>query len=96
MINAITNTGVLASRSPGYEYFTTVLYPFAVDDQLLVSQIVPQVGILWKNPDDGMIVSVPAALSGTLEETIVYINYNNEEIEDVGVQQPIIISGILE
>ena len=95
MINAITITGVLASRSSGYKYFTTTLYPFVVDDEISVSQIVPQTDVLWENPNDDMTISTPIAVSGTLEETIVYINYNDGAIEDVGVQTPAALSGTL-
>jgi len=93
MIGAIT--GVLASRGNVYEYFTSTLYPFVVDDELSVSQVMPQPSVLWENPNDDISISNVIVQAGTLVDTIVYKTYNNGAIEDIGVQLPTVISGTL-
>jgi len=96
MIGAIT--GVLASRSPQYEYFTSTLYPFPVDDALSVSAVAPQStgSNLWENPNDDISISHITAISGTLVDTIVYVTYNEPlATEDLGIQQISIVSGTL-
>jgi len=94
MIGAIT--GVLASRSTAYEYFTSALYPFVVDDALSVSAVAPQPSELWENPNDDISVSNIMIVVGTLNETIVYKTYNEPLYNDpIGVETPQVISGNL-
>lgn len=93
MIGAIT--GVLASRTAQYEYFTTILYPIVVDDELSVSQVIPMPSILWESPNDDISINNVIVQSGTLVDTIVYKYYNDGAIEDIGVQVPMAVSGTL-
>ena len=94
MIGAIT--GVLASRSPQYEYFTSTLYPFITEDTVSVSLPTQQDGELWYIPDELTAVSIPELLSGTLIPTIVYKVYNEPlAAESATVTVPELLSGNL-
>lgn len=97
MIGAVTFTGIWSSRANEYEYFTTTLFPFVVDDSLSVSAVAPQStgSNLWENPSDDISINNIAAISGTLVDTIVYKVYNDGAIEDIGIQQISAVSGTL-
>jgi hypothetical protein len=93
MIGAIT--GVLSSRSVvDLEYFTTVLYPFAVNDGLsITTPAFSADGSLWSVPTDTASITNPTILSGSLVSSIVYQTYTFEE--DMSLSNPVILSGSL-
>jgi len=94
MIGAIT--GVLASRSTQYEYFTSVLYPFVVDDVMSVSIPAHNSGNLWYIPEEVASVQVPTLVTGDLTPTIVYKTYNEPlALEVASVSVPTLVTGDL-
>ena len=89
-------TGILAANSPiNRQYFTTVLYPYAVTDDLSIGNAVIQRGTLWEYATEDATLGNPTITTGTLVETIVYKTYNDWITEDAALGNPTIISGTL-
>ena len=89
-------TGILSSKSLGYEYFTSSLYPIVIDDSLLISSPIADRGLIYTDPNDLLGVNLPAITNGTLIETVVYKTYDNSLYEDTAsVNLPSILSGTL-
>lgn len=94
MIGAIT--GVLASRTAQYEYFTTILYPIITEDTITMTLPSQQDGELWYIPDESAAIAVPDLVSGNLVPTIVYVTYNEPlAVESATVTVPDLLSGDL-
>ncbi len=94
MIGAIT--GVLASRTAQYEYFTTILYPIITEDTITMTLPSQQDGELWYIPDESAAIAVPDLVSGNLVPTIVYVTYNETlAVESATVTVPDLVLGNL-
>ncbi len=96
MISAIT--GILASRTiVESEFFTSVLYPFAVNDVMTVSNPVPNTGFLISIGEiEFTAISNPTLQSGALTETIVFKTYNEPlATEQTAISNPTLQSGAL-
>jgi hypothetical protein len=88
--------GILASNNADPEYFTSVLYPFVVDDSLTIGQLSMVRGVIWENPLDASTIGLPTITAGTLTETIIYRTYNEPlAIDAVAMGVPIMLAGTL-
>ena len=95
-LQAVPGLDVFSAVPPAYEYFTSILYPFIVQDALSVAVGAVQRGTVLGITQDTLSAVVPTLQSGTLVVSISYLTYNRPTFPDtLSTAVPTLQSGTL-